>query len=108
MDENKNRKKKTNIWHYLLVKVFSILHPIYRKVLSLLHSGSNFGVPIMAQQLKNLTSIHEDTGLTLNSLSALRIWCCCGLWCRSQTQLGSCVDVAVAGIGQQLQLQFDP
>ena len=25
----------------------------------------------------NLTSIHEDT-----SLSGLRIWCCCELWCR--------------------------
>ena len=23
------------------------------------------GVPVMAQQLKNLTSIHEDAGLTL-------------------------------------------
>ena len=23
------------------------------------------------------------------------IWCCCELWCRSQTQLGACVAVAV-------------
>ena len=32
---------------------------------------------------------------SLASISGLRIWCCCELWCRSQTQLGSCVAVAV-------------
>uniref|UniRef100_A0A4X1UFB8 Uncharacterized protein n=1 Tax=Sus scrofa TaxID=9823 RepID=A0A4X1UFB8_PIG len=32
---------------------------------------------------------------TLALLSGLRIWCCCELWCRSQTRLGSQVAVAV-------------
>ena len=34
--------------------------------------------------------------LSLASLSGLRIYCCCELWCRSQTQLGSHIAVAVA------------
>ena len=50
----------------------------------------------MAQQVKNLTSSHEDVVLSLASLNGLRIWCCCKyvghrcsldsallwLWCR--------------------------
>ena len=32
---------------------------------------------------------------SLASLSGLRIWCCCELWCRSQMLLGSCIAVAV-------------
>ena len=28
-------------------------------------------------------------------LSGLRIWSCCGLWCRSQKRLGSCIAVVV-------------
>ena len=42
------------------------------------------GVPIVAQQKTNLTSIHEDTGW-IPGLSGLRIWhCCvsCGVGCR--------------------------
>ena len=57
----------------------------------------------MAQWVKNLTSIHEDVGLSLASLSGLKdlalpqvwrtsqIWRCCG-----------------CGAGRQLQLRFDP
>ena len=36
---------------------------------------------------------------SLASLSGLRIRCCCGLWCRLQTRLGSCIAVAVAVAG---------
>ena len=50
----------------------------------------------MAQRLRNLTSIHEDVGSILASLSGLRIWHCRKLWCRSQTWLRSQVAVAVA------------
>ena len=33
---------------------------------------------------------------SLALLSGLKIWCCCELWCRLQTQLGSGVAVALA------------
>ena len=44
---------------------------------------------------RNLTSIHEDAGLILASFSGLRIPSCHELWCRSKTQLGAGVAVAV-------------
>ena len=43
----------------------------------------------------NPTSIHEDAVPPLASFSGLRIRCCCELWYRSQTQLGSGIAVAV-------------
>ena len=52
----------------------------------------------------NLTRIQEVAGLTLASLSGLRIWRCQELWCRSRTRLGSriaglwCRPAAVAPI----------
>ena len=49
----------------------------------------------MAQWIKNPSSIHEDVGLILASLSGLRIWHCLELWCRFQVQLGSYIAVAV-------------
>ena len=59
----------------------------------------------MAQWLTNLTRNHEVVGSRSLALrSGLRIWHCHELWCRSQTRLGFRVAVAVAGIGQQLQL----
>ena len=57
--------------------------------------GIIFGVPTVARQVKNLTSIHEDVGQFLALLSGLMGIRCCGeLWCRSQMQLGSAVAVA--------------
>ena len=53
------------------------------------------GVPVVAQWLTNLTSIHEDTGRPLASLGGIRIWGCCELWYRLQMWLRSCVAVAV-------------
>ena len=44
----------------------------------------------------NLTSIHEEAGLILGlNLPGLRIWCCCVLWCRSKTWLGSGISMVV-------------
>ena len=40
--------------------------------------------------------VPEDAGLIPASLSVLRAWRCCGLWCRSQMQLRCSIAVAVA------------
>ena len=48
----------------------------------------------------NGTSIHEDVGYSLASLSGSGFWRFCDLWCRSQTQLGSRDAVAVAQAGK--------
>ena len=55
----------------------------------------SLGVPVVAQQVTNPSSIHEDAGSILALLSGLRIQCCRELWCRSQIQLGSSVALAV-------------
>ena len=61
-----------------------------------------WGGLVRGSVVTNLISIHEDggsiPGLTLwvkDRLRGLRIWCCCELWYKSQTGLGSGVAVAV-------------
>jgi len=54
------------------------------------------GVPVVAQWLTNPTRKHEVVGSVPALAQWLRIWCCCELWCRLQTQLGSGVAVALA------------
>ena len=49
-------------------------------------------VPVMNLEKMNLISIRTQVR---SSFSALRIWCCPELRCRSQMQLGSCVAVVV-------------
>ena len=55
-----------------------------------------WGVPVVAQWLTNLTSIHEDVGFIPGLLSGLKIWCCSELWYRLQMGFGSGIAVAVA------------
>ena len=57
------------------------------------------GVHVVAQQIKNPTSIHEDEGLILASLTGLRIQHCHELWYRSPVGLKSDAAVAVAMAG---------
>ena len=53
------------------------------------------GVLVVAQWVKNPTSIYEDVGSIPSLASGLRTLCCHILWCESQMQLRSCVAVAV-------------
>ena len=55
-----------------------------------------FGVPIVAQQVTNLTSVQEDVGSIPGLAQWLRIWHCHKLWHRSQMRIESGVAVAVA------------
>ena len=45
---------------------------------------------------RNTTSNHEDMGWTPGPSQWVKVWCCRGLWCRSQTHLRSGIAVAVA------------
>ena len=63
-------------------------------VLQMNHNHTEEGVPVMAQWLTQLVTMRLGVR-SLASLSGLRILRCCLLRCRSQTQLGSCVVVAV-------------
>ena len=56
------------------------------------------GFPIVAQGIKNPTSIHEDAGLIpgLIGLSGLSIQNCCELWCGLKMWLRCYMAVAVA------------
>ena len=60
----------------------------------------------MAQWVKN-PSIHEPVGSFPGLDSGLRIWHCRELRCRSQRQPGFCIGCG-CGVGQQLQLRFNP
>ena len=53
------------------------------------------GVPVMAQQKRIQLGIMRLQVRSMASLSGLRIWRCCELWCRSQMWLGSGIAVAV-------------
>ena len=64
-------------------------------------------VPIVAQQVKNLISIHEDVGLIPSLTHWVKDPCCHKLQCRSQMWLRFGIAVAVAYTGRQLQLWFE-
>ena len=53
-------------------------------------------VPVVAQRLTNLTSIHEDVDSMPGLAHGLRIGHCYEPWCRLQTQLGYQAAMAVA------------
>ena len=53
------------------------------------------GVPVVVQQKRIQLGIMGSQVRSLASLSGLRIGHCRELWCRSQTQLGSDIAVAV-------------
>ena len=58
------------------------------------------GVPVVAEQVKHPTNIHEDVGFDPWPRSnGLRIWCCHKLWYKAQMQLGFGITVAVAWPG---------
>ena len=53
------------------------------------------GVPVVAQQVTKLTSIHEDEGLIPGLTQKVKGLACHELWCRWQTWLRSCIAIAV-------------
>ena len=53
------------------------------------------GVLIVAQQVKNPTSIHENVGSIPGLAQWIRIWHCHKPWHKSQMQLGSHVAAAM-------------
>ena len=65
------------------------------------------GVSVVAQQKRIPLGTVRFQVPSLASLSGFRIQRCCELWCGLQMWLGSCVAVA-GGVGQQVQLRFDP
>ena len=68
----------------------------FAEAINLRFQDVKVGVPIVAQQ-KRIRLVTMRLGVqSLTLLSGLRIQCCCELWCRLQTQLRSCVAVAVA------------
>ena len=57
------------------------------------------GVPVLAQWKRIRLGTIRFQVRSLASLSGLRIWCFCELWCRLQTRLSSLIAVAVAWTG---------
>ena len=53
----------------------------------------------MAQRLTIRLGTMRLQVQSLASLSELRIWRCCGLWCRLEMRLGSRIAMAVASAG---------
>ena len=56
-------------------------------------------VPIVLSDQRILLGTMKLQVRSLASLSRLGIWHCRELWCRLQTQLGSCIAVSVAQAG---------
>ena len=88
----KQKKKKKECFHLFLSSPGLIV--LNKKFLSSLGLIAE-EVPVVAQQITNPTSIHEDAGSIPGLLSGLRIPHCCELWCRSQMLLSSGLAVAV-------------
>ena len=82
-------KWNTNINHfyYIFDSQLYLLWACYKLIYK------NLGVPVVAQWLTNPTRNHEVWVRSLPLLSGLMIRRCCELWCRLQTQLGSCVGL---------------
>ena len=66
------------------------------KAFSLLPLRMMLGVPVVAQWKWTLLVSMRMLVQSLVLLTGLRIQCCHELWCSSQTQLRSCIAVAVA------------
>ena len=93
------RKKDLTNWNKTFILLMDIINKQYFLFLKTNRSSHCGSV------VTNPTNIHEDVGSIPGLAQRVKIKCYCELWCRLQAQIWRCYG---CGVGQKLQLRFDP